>query len=420
MYQDEDPPPEEDELPRRGSLGLELRASSLEVLRVIPGSTSDVAGVMPGDTIATIDGERVDDVTQLTKIARSLRPGAPVVFLVDRLGAPTVLQGTVMPAPVEEVRGAFVRLGHVEAIDGVYKLRTIATVPINRPPPFTAVLLLAGLGHGSCELSNDPEDPRRRLIEDLTDFGLVTLRVERSGTGDSEGPPATTTDLFTEIAGYRAALDALKLESDIEGTILFGHSVGGMVAPFLAGASSGVTGIAVFGTTARKWSDSIIDGTRRQRLLAGTLEGEALEAHVAAWTEMHTRVLTGDLTPEEVFELNPKLRSLEGPSCTGRTMFGRDVTYFQQLERLDLVALWRTTQVPVLVMAGTNDWVISQDDAQRIASIAPTASIVELEGIGHDMLRHQSLARSFHSAREGQWDGSVTSAFAAWLDRVRG
>jgi uncharacterized protein len=412
MYQDEE------ELARRGSLGLELRASTLEVLRVVPGSTSDVAGVMPGDVIATIDGEAIDDGAHLARVARSLRPGARVVYLVERGRVAHVLESIVVPAPIEEIAGADVKLGHVPSSDG-YRLRTIATVPVEFAPPFTAVLMLPGLGLGSCELSADREDPRRKLIEAFTALGLVTIRVERSGTGDSEGPPAATTDLFTEIEGYRAALDALRAEEDVDSIVLFGHSVGGMIAPFLGGAPSGIAAIAVFGTSARKWSECIALGTRRQRLLAGVPDDEELDRYVASWADIHSRVLGGGLTPEEVFELSPSLRALESPACTGRTMFGRDVSYFQQLERLDLPSLWATTNVPVLVLAGLNDWVCGADDAEAIASCAPHARLVELEGIGHDMLHHEDLARSFHSPREGKWDGSIADAFAAWLARIR-
>jgi len=409
----------EDDLPRRGWLGLELRGSTLEVRNVVIGSTSDDAGIMPGDKIVSIDGEGATEVPHLAELARKLRPGAPVAFLVDRGGVPTVLESTVMAAPIETVVGADVKLGHVQPIEGGgHRLRTIATVPRGRSGPFTAVLWLSGLGTSTCELSADREDPRRRLIEAFTRLGLVTLRVERSGTGDSEGPPASTVDLFSEIAGYRAALEQLRMEDAIRDSILFGESVGGRIAPFLTGPTSGVSAIAVFGASARRWSETIVEGTRRERLLGGVPDDEDLATYVAAWADLQSRVL-GGLTPEEVFELSPSLRAFEGPSCNGRTMFGRDVEYFQQLERLDLPALWRTTKVPVLLLSGSHDWVCGPEEAEHIATFVRHARVVELEGLGHDMLRHATRLRSFNAPYEGWWDDSIATAFGVWFERVK-
>ena len=40
--------------------------------------------------------------------------------------------------------------------------------------------------------------------------GMALIRVERSGTGDSEGPGCDTLDYDTEVRHYREALDQLR------------------------------------------------------------------------------------------------------------------------------------------------------------------------------------------------------------------
>jgi pimeloyl-ACP methyl ester carboxylesterase len=402
-------------LRRRCSLGLELRRGSAEVVRVAEEGTAGAAGVLVGDRLLAVNGESAD-AERVAEIGRLLERHDPVTFEVERRGKLFTLEGTLLAAPLERVAGADVRLGNV-VVAGGDRLRTITTVPVAAAPPFVTVLFLQGLGHGSCELGVDPDDPRRKLIEELTALGLATVRIERSGTGDSEGPPASETDLFAEMAAYRAWLDATKghRDVDVSGIILFGQSVGGMIAPFLAGVDSGIRGVAVFGTSARKWSDIVVRGTRKQRLLAGASEGPDLDLQMSMWTELHTRVCRDGLTPAEVFDMAPHLAILEGPSCRGSRMFGREVAFYQQLERLDLAGLWRTTTVPVLVMNGEYDWVCEPEEGRRISETLTRGTFLELPQIGHDMLRHESLEKSFKSAREGTWDGAVIDAFTSFL-----
>src|SRR5262249_28979342 len=134
-------------------------------------------------------------------VVRSLELGASVTFGVARGEVYLTLSGVAVPLPVERIAGAEVQLGQVE-MNG-QRLRTILTIPTMTRPPFTAVLYLQGLGCASCELSHDPDEPLRKLLEGWSRSGLATMRLERSGVGDSEGPPCRQTDFFTELATVR-------------------------------------------------------------------------------------------------------------------------------------------------------------------------------------------------------------------------
>jgi pimeloyl-ACP methyl ester carboxylesterase len=136
---------------------------------------------------------------------------------------------------------------------------------------------------------------------------------------------------------------------------------------------------------------------------------------MSMWSELHTRVCRDGLTPAEVFDLAPHLAILEGPVARGTRMFGREVAFFQQIERLDLIGLWRTTSVPVLVMNGEYDWVCEPEEGRRIAEVLAFGTFLELPRIGHDMLSHASLEKSFKSPREGTWDGAVIDAITSFL-----
>jgi pimeloyl-ACP methyl ester carboxylesterase len=142
---------------------------------------------------------------------------------------------------------------------------------------------------------------------------------------------------------------------------------------------------------------------------------DELERVMSDWGEMLHRVLREGATPGEVLAGSPHLGWLEGSVCHGETLHGRHVAFFQQMERLDLPALWRTVACPVLVLHGEHDWVCAPDEGRAVAEAAG-GQYVELPGVGHDLRRHESLARSFAEPRAGRWDGSVVSSMIHWIE----
>jgi len=416
-------------LPRRTFLGLELKNRKVDaepteqgllVLRVAEGGAGARAGVQPGDRLLSCAGVPLVDARALVAKIRAFAPGEPLDFEIERAGEIICLPGEATPLPVETIAGAEVELGFV-VVNGA-RLRTLLTWPEGAIGKRLAVLYLQGLGTGSSELSLDPHDPTRKLFEGLTSLGLATMRVERSGIGDSEGPSCQTTSLFDEVSAYREALRVLSGDPRVSGVFLFGHSVGGMIAPLFAAEAEGLRGVVVFGTSMLGWYDCIVRATRRQRGLAG-MSGAELEAYVATWSEMHHLVCREGKTPEEVFTTYPALRWIENQSCRGETMFGRHVSFFQELQGLELRWLWRTAKAPLLVLHGEYDWVCEPEEGRMIAeeveSVSPgQARFVELPGVGHEMRRHESLEMSFQDPKRGLWEGSVLRALEEWLETL--
>jgi uncharacterized protein len=414
-----------DALPRRPFLGFELRGrvnadearDGLEVLRVTPGGAAANAGVCPGDWLEFVNDQEVADARDLALYVRTLGPGTALEFVVDRQGERLTLHGETVALPAETIAHADVHLAHVTVF--AERQRIIFTTPIGVRPPYVTILYLQGLGTQSCELSADADEPLRKLIEGFSEAGLATLRVERSGVGDSEGPPFQGTNLFDEVEAYRAALDFLANHPLVGNVILFGHSVGGMIAPLLAGEGTKIHGVVVFGTSALRWVDCIVRATRRQKLLAG-MSGQDLERYVEAWTEMHIEVCRGGFLPWQVFAREPHLAWLEGSACHGESMFGRHGAFFQQLERMNLVALWKTVRTNVLVLHGEFDWACDPDEgralASAIADVDPNRiTFIELPSVGHDMRRHASVEESYANPRGGRWDERVVQAAIEWL-----
>jgi alpha-beta hydrolase superfamily lysophospholipase len=286
-------------------------------------------------------------------------------------------------------------------------------------------LYLQGIRCGSCEFPLDPTEPVRKLVEGWAHSGVVVMRVDRSGTGDSEGPPCSNVDLSTELATYRAALAALVARPDVDPrrVFLFGQSFGGMLAPLIAHARDekrqALAGIMVYGTSSLRWRDCIMGTSVRQRRLAG-YDDARLEEEMARFREMHDLVCLEGFTPARAFEERPHLAMLRSRDCEGETMYGRHVSLFQQLEAIDLDRAWRavgSARTPVLALRGEYDWICSRDESATIAAAAGTkACHVELAGVGHDMLAHDDLDASYRRPEDGLWNDRVVEETLAWMN----
>jgi pimeloyl-ACP methyl ester carboxylesterase len=397
-------------LARRPFLGLHVKASPDGrplVAAVLDGGAAARAGVKEGDIVAAIDGEAVKDAIHLLAIARSRRSGARVVFHVDRAGGQYDLEGVAPPLPIETSDSGEVQLGSVEV--GGYRLRTLANVPPSEGP-HPAVLYLQGVRGRSCEYPLDPGATMRRLVDGWTGAGLLVLRVERSGVGDSEGPPCSVTGLDAELDGYVAGLDHLLSRADVDPRriFLFGQSFGTMTAPLLAIERS-VAGVMVYGATGARWHDCVVDTSRRQRLLAG-VEPARVEAEVALWAELHGLVCREGWTPARVFEQRPHLRALHSLDCVGETLWGRHVSLYQQLDAIDLFSVWGAigrAGVPVLVARGEYDWICTREEGEAIVrATGASARYEELPHTGHDWLDYESFEKS-RQWGEGRWAGAV-------------
>ena len=387
-------------LPRRPLLGLEL-GDDLVVARVDAAGTASSAGVLRSDVLVALNGVALRDGGHLVERARELIVGSPVIFSVLRDGVRLDLTAPAIALPLESIDGGVVELSHVRV--GQHRLRTIVTTPSAAPPLDAAILYLQGLDCASCEHPLEPQHPESALLAELTRSGLCTMRIERRGVGDSEGPPCRDTTLDDELAMARAAINELRKRS--ERVFLFGHSVGGMIAPLVA--RGGVAGVIVFGTSPMRWHDCIVGTTARQRALAGL-------AVDPRWTALHAAICCEGLTPEEAFARDPRLRALESADCRGRYLFGRHASFFQKLQRIELLDAWRSIVAPTLALHGEYDFVCTEGDAASIAE-ATRGEHVELPKIGHDGRAHESLHAAFRDPGAGTPSDAIAEATLSFV-----
>jgi len=374
-------------LPRRGYIGLTLAskperrgdASGLLVRAVALRSDAESAGIRPGDLLVSIDQNPVTDLAEVRSLLRGLWVGNPLLLDVLRSDVQLTLEARVSEYPLEQHAGARTLLDQVRGPNGL--LRAIAVVPDTRGP-HPVLYYLPGAHWASEEYPLAPEHPIPALASALVLAGIATLRVERSGTGDSEGPPCTRVDFEQELAGYAAGLSWLRsLDwADRERVFLFGHSLGAMVAPLLAENTS-VSGIVTFGASAIPISDALVGALLRH----ASRQPESAESseRMALVTELVRLVVAGE-TPARVFEARPDLARAAPEHFGPDEAYHRSVRFYHQLERQDLLGAWSRIRCPMLAMHGELDVISTLEDSERIAKIAgPDARVLELAGVDH-------------------------------------
>jgi pimeloyl-ACP methyl ester carboxylesterase len=331
------------------------------VQQIVPGSAAERAGIKAGDILLSIGAARVGSVAAFLKTMRLHHVGEAVTVTVLRVGERHEFVATLAGLPLEADPDFGVIYDAVPTDTGLR--RVIVTVPRTDPErAHPALLLIGGIGNFSIDTqwnrSWNPGEPYRRLLAALTRRGFVTMRVEKSGVGDSEGSPAPTVDMETELTGYIAGLKSLKTWPGVDPARVFivGHSIGSILGP-LAAAVVPVRGIVVLEGVGTTWFEYELINVRRQLTLSGLPPVEiADQLRLKEWA-MHRLLI----------ERQPRAALLaERPEAAKMIDYPASDEYMRQVAAQNLPGLWSRLDLPVLVIHGSADFVTSEDDNRAI------------------------------------------------------
>lgn len=394
-------------LPRRALLGVKLprggAAFTPEGMRVAgttPGGTAVAAGVLPGDLLISVGSLPVRSPDELRAALQSAGALEVTDLVVERGGARISLPARVERRPVERIAGAEVILEEIRSRGA--RLRVIVTRPESALVS-PAVLFIQGISCESIDFGGRSGAPILQLIRGLSGAGLVTMRIEKRGVGDSEGEACEAGGFDGEVEDKKAALRALAGYSfvDKRAIFAFGHSVGGMIAPLLEPLGL-LRGVLVLGTSAFRWLDCVEASTRRQAILRGASPEDG---------ERAARLEREDLE-----------RAIGDPGALAM-IGGRGAAFHRELERANLAQAWADVKCPVLVLRGEFDWVVGEEEQAAIARIVNErrpgcAEIQMIPGVDHLMTRHESLGESLRSYGGGAFDPAVVTAAVAFVRRI--
>jgi uncharacterized protein len=347
--------PSPDPLPRRGWFGVELAtedARGVIVKSVLPGSTAAEMGIEPGDVVRAVGGRAMatpPDV--IAAIGGTHRAGDRVTLEVVHAGVERSLAATLKPFPAEHVAGSDVEYGSV-ALDAGLRLRTIVTVPTGLAAKAPAVFVLQGGGCSSLDTPLAMPVGVVQTIHRIAAAGFVTLRVDKSGLGDSEGPHCATIGYREELDGYRTALQALRAHAAVDRDRIFlvGISLGGVFAPILANETP-VAGISVWGTIA--FAPGPYPG-RSERFFAEFAPVDVL-AHWAK-IDVPVQVLHGEYDEVSLREWSESIVATVNAAHPGRVEY-------REFPQLDHCSTRHATREQSVGRCGSGELVAEPDDA---------------------------------------------------------
>ncbi len=399
-----------DSLPRRGVLGAAVGhplASWREgavVGNVAPGGAGEKSGLRSGDVVTQVAGRPVSGPPALWAELARQTTGREFDLVVRRDGEPQTLRVTLAPRPLETSDAFDVIYGSAAAPGG--RLRTVVTKPRGegRRP---ALLWMQGLTCGTVDAGGG-ETVYTRILHELTRRGYVTMRSDKSGTGDSEGPPCSEIDFAAETSGHREALAALKKLPfvDPEKVFIFGHSMGGIIAPLVI-SEVPVRGAMVYGATGETWGEYLLKNTRIQLQLSGAAFPD-VERAARLERAFHSLSFDEGLPMPEVLQRRPELRDhLGGGLNDDEHLYGRHYRFFQQLERANLAEAWSKVDAAVAAIWGKGDYVSQPEGHRVIADIVNRAHpgrarYLELEGCDHGFNQATDMKDAFQKASSGQ------------------
>jgi hypothetical protein len=401
-------------LPRHGIFGIAVADQNghVVVTTILPGSVAASAGIRAGDEILQIDGKPVPTVRDfLLAIRRPARTQATLA--IERAGAPLTITA-VLKAPPEE---------HDPDVDTIYGAlsfqgtlrRTLVTLPHGSGGRHPAALLIGGIGCFSVDVAGNPSDPYMNLTHDLTRKGFVTMRLEKSGVGDSQGPPCETVDFVTESASYEAALRTLAANPAVDPKKIYivGHSIGTIIAPRLA-QQHAVAGLVVADGVGRDWYEYELLNSRGQWALAG-LSPDGVDQMMLRTERCKYRILIAREPEAQIIA--------EEPDCKGAIAYPVTATYLQQVAALNVAEPWTKLALPVLIIYGTGDFITLEEDHRRIYAIVSAAhpgnaTLRLIDGMDHYLTPAGSQQASYDRVNAGKpapYDHRFSETIIAWL-----
>lgn len=427
-------------IPAKASLGVQVApptdggAAALGIVKVLPNSTAEALQLEVGDLLLAINDQTIEPASVLFTTLKELSVGSPIKLRIERNGEELTVAGTMQARQLTAHRpDAELLQEEVPFREGYIRAY------VNKPKgagPFKTIYFLQGY---PCQSINYPNHQLSfsRLINHWVDRGYAVFRVEKPGIGEYvDCAPCVDLNFTDELEGfsngYRHLLQLPFV--DTSHVVVYGHSLGGMVAPYL-GSQFRPRGLIVFGTVLQPWEEYLIELLRVQQPLLGK-DPATIEEHIPRMKAILYQLFREEkdwgtlaLDTQDQFLLNQYFSVSESG-----LLFDRSIDFWRTLNAQNQVAWWKAVTAPVLALYGASDiQALNADDARRIAELVNyyqpgRAAFAEVPNTDHALLPIPSQAEGIRLRSTGEYGQLYTQGISPalvdtidhWLDQLAG
>ena len=228
-------------------------------------------------------------------------------------------------------------------LDGILRLPTEAV----NPP---VIILIQGSGQHDFDESIGPNRPFKDIADGLARRGIATVRYNKRYFQYPETAPENLTieDEVTNDVGF--AIDLIKKQKTLKDSKVFvlGHSLGGMLAPYIAALYKDISGIICMAGSPRYLEDIMLD---QQKAAIDSMKDKTEEEKAQITSAVESQIGLVKALREDT----PLTAVLGAPS-----------SYWISLNRINTAEIVKDLDRPILIQQGTAAFQVYADVDYRL------------------------------------------------------
>jgi uncharacterized protein len=279
--------------------------------------------------------------------------------------------------------------------DAPWKLPGILTIPAGTCP-FAAIVLLAGSGPEDRDESIGPNHIFKDLAEGLSSRGIVVLRYDKRTYAYKDLNPQKLTVEEEVIHDGVAAVRLLRARREVAQDRIFvvGHSLGAMMAPEVAKRAWPVAGIVLLAPLGRKLPVVVVQQMR----------------------------YLDEASPKELAEIEREADEISAHKMPPQqNFFGAPASYYYDLDARDEVAIARSLDLPILILRGSRDYQVIDEDIRNWQSGLKGDAKVQVDtlpSLNHLFIAGAGKPGPAEYDRPGHVDVGVIGTIASFINNV--
>ncbi len=331
--------------------------------------------------------------------------------------------------PLENITGVDTFYGSVEVEPNV-RLRTLISRPKSVDKPIHPLLFTQWVSCGTIELKPG-SGGKLGLI--ARESGLALVRVERAGSGDSQGPGCDQLDYETEVKHYVVAFEKLLKDKRLDASKVYvlGESLGSTTAPLVASSlqSKGynIEAVIVQGGGALTHLERMINFERiylerRPEAVPRSQIHEQMNQRILFQTEY----LVKGRHPDDIAKDNPAMAAVRNDvrGLDKENHYGRPFEWHQQAAKHNFLEAWESLDTRVLVIFNEFDQFETQHGHELIVETmnrkSPgSATFIVQKGMGHSSWRFNSAEEAYADETGASETETTGKVMVDWLKSIR-